>query len=561
MPKPEPAFDKIFPVVRYFVLLLAALAWAGDPVAPRTWWAGPQVTLLGSPSRDGRWISYADPATGALAIRSLVDGAVRTIAGRPEGSREFAHFSVFSRDGSAIAYAWFNAQGFYELRIARVAEVAAPLVAYRNEVAGFVQPCAWTPDNRAVLTLLFRRDNISQIALIPAAGGPARVLRSLNWVYPKRMDVSPDGRWIVYDNFAAEGKPERTIFLLAADGSTEKRLVDAPGNYLFPMWSADGRRVLFAGETGGPMELWAADLEAGVPRGSAYRVSGPWGASCPWALPTRMKFSMACARVCRILSPGVRRYPRVSLDAIAPRHGRKTGNGWLTFRVAAPRTSARTPARSSYKTCRLVKSGTYPRAWRTSNASCGPRMGAACWSRAVMAKAARDSSWWARKMAPPCHWLPSTTLPFRGWEGVWSGDGRAVYYLHGSGELRSHTVENGAESVILRLPGMRHLAINPQGTMLAVGIGGKAVRITPLGSGELARLISFPGLTELAWGTQLYAGRGAELWQLPIGGGDPVRVPTPADRLPGIAIGADGHTLAFARGSESAEVRSFTLSK
>jgi len=181
-------FGKIFPVVRYLFGLTVAIAWAADPAVPRTWWSGPQVTLLGSPSRDGRWISYVDPATGALAMRSLADGAVRTV---PTGSGEFAHFSVFSRDAAHIAYAWFNAQGFYELRIARVSESAAPVIAYRNEIAGFVQPCSWTPDNRNVLTLLFRRDNISQIALIPAAGGAPRVLRSLNWVYPSAWMSRP----------------------------------------------------------------------------------------------------------------------------------------------------------------------------------------------------------------------------------------------------------------------------------------------------------------------------------------------------------------------------------
>ena len=268
----------------YLVILAVAVAWAADPAAPQTRWSGPEVTLLGSPSRDGRWISYADPVTGALAMRSLADGFTRTLATRPAGSREFAHFSVFSRDGGSIAYAWFNAQGFYELRIARVSDSAAPIIAYRNEVAGFVQPCSWTPDNREVLTLLFRRDNISQIAMIPAAGGAPRVLRSLNWVYPKRMDVSPDGRWIVYDNFAAEGKPERTIFLLATDGSAERRLVEAPGNYLFPMWSANGRRVLFAGETDGQMELWATDVESGTLRGTPFRVSGGLGRILPMGL-------------------------------------------------------------------------------------------------------------------------------------------------------------------------------------------------------------------------------------------------------------------------------------
>jgi hypothetical protein len=151
--------------------------------------------------------------------------------------------------------------------------------------------------------------------------------------------------------------------------------------------------------------------------------------------------------------------------------------------------------------------------------------------------------------------------PFRGWEGVWASDGTAVYYLRGSDELRSHRVEDGVERTILRTGGMRHLAINPAGSVLAVGIAGNAVRLTPVAHGDAARLIPFSGLTELAWGKELYAGRGAQLWSLPLDGGEPVRIPTPPDRLPGIAIGADGHTLAFAHGYENAEVRSFTPPK
>src|SRR5260370_6447297 len=97
------------------------------------------------------------------------------------------------------------------------------------------------------------------------------------------MDFSPDGRWIVYDNFTVEGKPERTIVLLAVDGSSEKRLIETPGNFLFPMWSADGRRVLFAGELGGGMGLWAVDVdvEAGFARGAPYPVSGELGRILP----------------------------------------------------------------------------------------------------------------------------------------------------------------------------------------------------------------------------------------------------------------------------------------
>ena len=105
---------------------------------------------------------------------------------------------------------------------------------FRNEEAGFVQPCAWTPDDRYVLTLLFRKDNISQIVLIPADGGAPKVLRSLMWVYPKRMDLSPDGKYIVYDSFSKDNAGDRTLFVLSITGKGESKLIDKPGYYLFP---------------------------------------------------------------------------------------------------------------------------------------------------------------------------------------------------------------------------------------------------------------------------------------------------------------------------------------
>jgi hypothetical protein len=192
----------VLKVLIFAAAFACALVADSGASAPRLVWSGPEVTLLGSVSRDGRFLSYVDP-TRNIALREIASGHRRTLTHRPEGSGEFGYFSAISPDSRKVAYAWFNREGFYDLRVIDI-DGTNERVLYRNEEAGFVQPCAWSPDSKSILTLLFRADNISQIALVPVDSGPPKILRSLNWVYPKRMDLSPDGRFVVYDSFARD---------------------------------------------------------------------------------------------------------------------------------------------------------------------------------------------------------------------------------------------------------------------------------------------------------------------------------------------------------------------
>ncbi len=235
------------------------------------------MNLLGGPSPDGRWLSYVDSAE--LTIRSATE--TRRLTHRTAGSREFAYFSVFAPDSQRVAYAWFNAEGFYELRTTTV-DGDSPKVVYRNEETGFVQPCAWSPDGKQILTLLFRRDNTSQIALIPAAGGRPKILRSLPWIYPKKMDFSPDGRWIVYDRFREEGRPERAVYLLATDGGQETPLLDTTASHLFPLWTPDGQRVVYVTEA--EADLWSVRVADGQRTGTPQSVAKGLGRLLPMAI-------------------------------------------------------------------------------------------------------------------------------------------------------------------------------------------------------------------------------------------------------------------------------------
>src|SRR5258708_4806871 len=150
-----------------------------------------------------------------------------------------------------------------------------------NEEAGFGQPCAGSPDSKQVLTLFFRKDNSSQIALLSAAAGSVRVLKSLNWVYPRKMDVSPDGRYIVYDETGSDEAPTSNLYVLASNGSRESVLVNDAGNNLFPVWMRDGKQVLFASDRDGAMALWSIAVRDGKPDGAPRRIRRDLGRFLP----------------------------------------------------------------------------------------------------------------------------------------------------------------------------------------------------------------------------------------------------------------------------------------
>jgi Tol biopolymer transport system component len=229
-------------------------------------WGDPGTNILGAPSPDGRYLSYVDASTGDLALLDLAKGEKRRLTRNASGGKgEFAYFSIISPDNRRIAYAWFNDQKFYDLRIVGL-DGSIPRTLYRNEEAGFVQPCAWSPDGKEILTLFFRKDNISQIALVSTSDGAVRVVKSLNWVYPKKMDFSPDGRFIVYDSFGRNGSPQRDIYVWWADGSREIPLIEHPADDLFPVWAPNG--ILFASDRAGTMDLWLIPVSEGRALGS-----------------------------------------------------------------------------------------------------------------------------------------------------------------------------------------------------------------------------------------------------------------------------------------------------
>ena len=77
--------------------------------------------------------------------------------------------------------------------------------------------------------------------------------------------------------------------------------------------------------------------------------------------------------------------------------------------------------------------------------------------------------------------------------------------------------------------------------------------------GDNRRSIPFPGVTELDWGRDLIAAKGAVLWRVPLDGTPPVELETPGNRKPGFNVHPDGNRIALTVSNARSEVWSISL--
>jgi Tol biopolymer transport system component len=239
-------------------------------VLNRQVWAGPEVDSMGTISSDGRHLSFVDWDTGDLAVRDMATGAKRRLTdkGPWEKSVEFAESSAFSRDGSLIAYAWFNGNsGRYDLRIIRAdARVGtAPRVLFDNSDVSWVAPYDWTPDGKRIVVQIQRRDRTAQIGLIATADGSFQPLQTTDWRGSSRLSLSPDGSLLAFDLPDTESSGGRDAYVLRLDGKARFRVAQHPADDTVVGWSPDGGLLLFASDRSGSTSLWSVPVLAGRP--------------------------------------------------------------------------------------------------------------------------------------------------------------------------------------------------------------------------------------------------------------------------------------------------------
>jgi Tol biopolymer transport system component len=235
-------------------------------VMTRQVWSGPEADIQGSISANGRFLSFSDRRTGDLAIRDLISATDRRLTANVPNALEYAQESVFSPDASQIAYAWFNKDFRYELRVLNAQSTipGSARVLYSNPEVGWIGPSDWSSDGKWIAVQIRRNDRTAQIGLVSPVDGSLRVLKSVDWRGSTKMFFSPDGRYLAFDLPSSETSDQRDVFALATDGSRQVSVAIEPSNDAVIGWSPDGKQLLFTSDRGVSTSLWAASFEPGT---------------------------------------------------------------------------------------------------------------------------------------------------------------------------------------------------------------------------------------------------------------------------------------------------------
>jgi len=248
-------------------------------------------------SADGRWMAFTHWDSGDLAIRDMSTGQVKRLmakTGTWNDSDAFVETPVLSPDLRQIAYLWYmdgkQEPDHIQLRVVPNELGGKARVLVDNSENTWYTLTAWSPDGKSVLAIISKKDKTDQLARVTVSDGSVRVLKSMGWRFKggawSHPNYSPDGQYIVYSARAvnpSKNPPAPTdpkdehIYLMAADGSSEAEIVKTAGINRNPVWTADGKRILFTSDRSGSMNLWSVAVQDGKAIGTSLLISSDIG--------------------------------------------------------------------------------------------------------------------------------------------------------------------------------------------------------------------------------------------------------------------------------------------
>ena len=162
-----------------------------------------------------------------------------------------AHDGVWTPDGRRITYLSFATRGGPIVTVAADGTPGESLITVSGDE---VNPGQWLPDGSAYLAGVNAGENNSDLVAISADGG-RRVPFTTSRYDEHSPALSPDGRWLAY---VTDETGRRQLYVRSMHGEGRTLVSEASGEE--PVWSRDGRQLLYVEHLGDSTRVLAARL-------------------------------------------------------------------------------------------------------------------------------------------------------------------------------------------------------------------------------------------------------------------------------------------------------------
>jgi Tol biopolymer transport system component len=228
----------------------------------------PGLELDASVSPDGRLLAYTSGPAGRtrIFVRQVTGGTARALT---EGTTEAQRTPRWSADGQTITY--LVGQSLYRApALGGTPELLIDASGYE-----FASP-ALSPDGKSVAWA-----DQNAVYVRPASGGADTKVATAS--YPNYLVWSPDGRrlayvsdngWFIYGLSNLGNLAPSSVWIADTEGGTPVRISNATHLNTSPVWTPDGRALLFVSSVGGGRDVYQQALSrSGAPRGKATRLT------------------------------------------------------------------------------------------------------------------------------------------------------------------------------------------------------------------------------------------------------------------------------------------------
>jgi len=234
---------------------------------------------------DGQWFGGTDWSTGDLVMVRVATGEVRRLAAGTADNNRFGAQPLISPDRRQIVFYWWDDKTGDELRIISNDSGGQPRSLLRDGQYRDFWPLAWSMDGKSILVSLENKHDGTRrtgfaLAWVSTSDGSIHVIKTLE---PWRNDtsnihaaLSPDNKYLAYAATARQGSPEKSIYILSADGATEGVLTRGDTDEA-PVWTPDGSHILFSSNRSGSVGLWSVPVQDGKPTGVRSLVKAETG--------------------------------------------------------------------------------------------------------------------------------------------------------------------------------------------------------------------------------------------------------------------------------------------